>query len=182
MRWYVLHALSGHEEKVAQALAHMQEAGQLGDEVAEILVPYETKLESHKGKKRTVQKKMYPGYVLVRMDLTNENRHVLRQVQGVIGFVGAADTPQPLTDDEIRQIFTRMDQEEPEVDLAYAVGDTVKVVSGPFTEAIGKVKEIELDRRKVKIMVSVFGRDTQVELDFEQVEPFEPEDKPSGAQ
>jgi transcriptional antiterminator NusG len=145
-------------------------------------VPYETKLESHKGKKRTVQKKMYPGYVLVRMDLTNENRHVLRQVQGVIGFVGASDTPQPLTDDEIRQIFTRMDQEEPEVDLAYAVGDTVKVISGPFTEAIGKVKEIELDRRKVKIMVSVFGRDTQVELDFEQVEPFEPEDKASGAQ
>jgi len=182
MRWYVLHALSGHEEKVAQAIRHMQDSGQLGDDVAEILVPYETMLESHKGKKRTVQKKMYPGYVLVSMNLTNDNRHILRQVQGVIGFVGSADTPQPLTDTEIAQIFNRMDQEEPEVDLAYGVGDTVKVVNGPFTEAIGKVKEIELDRRKVKIMVSLFGRDTQVELDFEQVEPFEPEDKQSGAQ
>lgn len=182
MRWYVLHALSGHEEKVSQALEHMQVAGQLGDDVAEILVPKETKLESYKGKKRTVKKKMYPGYVLVRMNLTNENRHTLKQVQGVIGFVGSVDAPQPLTESEIAQIFSRMDQEEPEVDLAYAVGDTVKVVSGPFTEAIGKVKDIEIERRKVKIMVSVFGRDTQVELDFEQVEPFEPTDKPAGAQ
>jgi transcriptional antiterminator NusG len=181
MRWYVLHALSGHEEKVAQTLRHMKEAGQIDADVAEILVPYETKLESHKGKKRTVQKKMYPGYVLVKMNLTNSNRHTLRQVQGVIGFVGSANAPQPLSDSEIAQIFNRMDQEEPEVDLAYGVGDTVKVVSGPFAEAIGKVKEIELERRKAKIMVSVFGRDTQVELDFEQVEPFEPEEKQAGA-
>jgi transcription termination/antitermination protein NusG len=181
MRWYVLHALSGHEEKVAQTLRHLCALGKLGTDVDEILVPYESKLETHKGKKRTVQRKMYPGYVLVRMNLTNENRHTLRQVQGVIGFIGSADAPQPLTEAEISQIFARMDQEEPEVDLAYAVGDTIKVVSGPFTEAIGKVREIETDRRKVKIMVSVFGRDTQVELDFEQVEPFEPEEAQSGA-
>jgi len=180
MRWYVLHALSGHEEKVAQTLRHLVTLGKLGDDVDEILVPYETKLETHKGKKRTVQRKMYPGYVLVKMNLTNENRHTLRQVQGVIGFIGSADAPQPLTEVEISQIFARMDQEEPEVDLAYAVGDTVKVVTGPFTEAIGKVREIEIERRKVKIMVSVFGRDTQVELDFEQVEPFEPEEIQSG--
>lgn len=181
MRWYVLHALSGYEEKVAQTLQHMLEVGRLDEDISEILVPYETKLESHKGKKREVQKKMYPGYVLVRMNLTNENRHILRQVQGVIGFVGSADAPQPLTEAEVGQILNRMHQEEPEVDLAYAVGDTIKVVSGPFSEAIGKVKDIEIDRRKVKIMVSVFGRDTQVELDFEQVEPFEPEEKSAGA-
>jgi len=179
MRWYVLHALSGHEAKVAQTLRHLQQLGKLGDSVADILVPFETKIESHKGKKRTVQKKMYPGYVLVKMNLTNENLHSLRQVQGVIGFIGSADAPHPLTDEEINQIFNRMDQEEPEIELAYNVGDTVKVVSGPFTEAIGKVKEIELERRKVKIMVSVFGRDTQVELDFEQVEQFEPEESPA---
>ena len=181
MRWYVLHAMSGYEEKVAQTLEHLKELRKLGEEVAEILVPYENKLESHKGKKRTVKKKMYPGYVLVKMNLTNENRHTLKQVQGVIGFIGSADAPQPLTDREISQIFARMDQEEPEIEMAYAVGDTVKVISGPFTEAIGKVREIELDRRKVKIMVSVFGRDTQVELDFEQVEPFEPESTSQGA-
>jgi transcription termination/antitermination protein NusG len=181
MRWYVLHALSGHEEKVAQTLRHLMDLGKLGQEVAEVLVPYENKLETVKGKKKTVKKKMYPGYVLVRMNLTNDNRHSLRQVQGVIGFIGAADSPQPLTDNEIKQIFARMQQEETEVELAYNVGDTVKVVSGPFSDAIGKVKGIELDRRKVKIMVSVFGRDTQVELDFEQVEPFEPEEASSQA-
>lgn len=176
MRWYVLHAMSGYEEKVAQTLHHLKSLGKLGDDVAEVLVPFETKLESHKGKKRTVQKKMYPGYVLVKMNLTNENRHQLRSVQGVIGFIGSQEAPQPLTEREISQIMARMDQEEPEIETAYNVGDTVKVVSGPFNEAIGKVREIEAERRKVKIMVSVFGRDTQVELDFEQVEPFEPEE------
>ncbi len=176
MRWFVLHAMSGSEEKVAQTLKHLKELGKLGEDINEILVPYEAKLESVKGKKRTVYKKMYPGYVLVKMNLTNENRHALKQVQGVIGFIGSSDAPQPLTDREIQQIFSRMEQEEPEIEMAYGVGDTIKVVSGPFTEAIGKVKEIELERRKVKIMVSVFGRDTQVELDFEQVEPFEPDE------
>lgn len=179
MRWYVLHAMSGSEEKVAQTLDHLKELGKLGDDISEILVPYETKIESQRGKKRTVQKKMYPGYVLVRMNLTNENRHTIRQVQGVIGFIGSADAPQPLTDAEVNSLFARIDQTEPELEMAYAIGDTVKVVAGPFTEAIGKVREIEIERRKVKIMVSVFGRDTQVELDFEQVEPFEPEEAQS---
>lgn len=176
MRWYVLHAMSGSEEKVAQTLGHLKTLGKLGDDVAEILVPFEKKIENQRGKKREVLKKMYPGYVLVRMNLTNENRHTIRQVQGVIGFIGSTDAPQPLTDAEVGSLFARIDQTEPEVEMAYAIGDTVKVIAGPFTEAIGKVREIEMDRRKVKIMVSVFGRDTQVELDFEQVEPFEPEE------
>ena len=166
---------------MANTLRHLKSLGKLGDDIDEILVPYETKLEPHKGKKRTVQKKMYPGYVLVRMNLTNETLHELKQVQGVIGFIGSSDSPQPLSDSEVSSIFVRMDQEEPEIEMAYNVGDTVKVISGPFTEAIGKVREIELERRKVKIMVSVFGRDTQVELDFEQVEPFEPQEAPAGA-
>ena len=180
MRWYVLHAMSGSEEKVAQTLKHIIDLGKLGEDVDEVMVPYETKLESYRGKKRTVKKKMYPGYVLVKMNLTNENRHSLRQVQGVIGFIGSADAPQPLTDREIASIFTRMGQEEPEIEMDYAIGDTVKVISGPFADAIGKVNEIELARQKVKIMVSVFGRDTQVELDFEQVEPFESDTAPEG--
>jgi transcriptional antiterminator NusG len=179
MRWYVLHALSGHEEKVAQTLRHLQELGKLGGDVDQVLVPYETKLESFKGKKRKIERKMYPGYVLVHMNLNNENRLALRQIQGVIGFIGSAEAPQPLTDIEIQQIFARMNTEEAEPELAYAVGDTVRVVSGPFAEAIGKVRDIEMERRKVKIMVSVFGRDTQVELDFEQVEPYSVEDTDS---
>ncbi len=175
MRWFVLHAMSGSEEKVSQTLKYLQSLGKLGDDVAEILVPFEAKIEPHK--KKTVYKKMYPGYVLVRMNLTDENRHALKQVQGVIGFIGSAEAPQPLTDAEIQQIFARMEQDEPIVEMAYDVGDTIKVVSGPFADAIGKVREIEMEKRKVKIMVSVFGRDTQVELDFEQVEPFEPENE-----
>lgn len=172
MRWYVIHALSGYEEKVVQTLKHFNDLGKLGENnVDQILVPYETVKE----KKKTLQKKMYPGYVLARMNLTSDVRHTIKQVQGVIGFIGSADAPQPLSDVEVASIFHRMSQEEPTVEMAYEVGDTIKVVSGPFTEAIGKVREIEMDRRKVKIMVSVFGRDTQVELDFEQVEPFEPE-------
>lgn len=183
MRWYVIHALSGYEEKVVQTLKHMRDLGKLGAEVEEILVPYETKIETAKGtgKKKTVQKKMYPGYVLMRMNLTNENRHAIRQVQGVIGFIGSAEAPQPLTDTEAAAIFSRMNQEEPVQEVMFAVGDTLKVVSGPFTEAIGKVKEIEAERRKVKIMVSVFGRDTQVELDFEQVEQFDAAAEQEGA-
>ena len=173
MRWYVLHVLSGYEEKVANAITHMIEYGQLGPEILEVVVPYERKLENVRGKKKTTTRKIYPGYILVRMTLNSSNRYLLRQVQGVIDFVKSANNPQPLTEDEVNQIFGRMGKEIPEVETSYSVGDTVKVLSGPFAEAIGKVREIEPDRHKVKIMVSIFGRDTQVELDFEQVELFD---------
>src|SRR6476659_5161592 len=123
MRWYVIHALSGYEEKVVQTLRHIEGLGKLGDNMDQILVPYETKIETIKGKKRTVQKKMYPGYVLIKMNLTNQNRHATRQVQGVIGFIGSAEAPQPLTDAEVHSIFNRMSQEEPVVEMDYAVGD-----------------------------------------------------------
>ena len=173
MRWYVLHVLSGYEEKVANGLKHLVEREDLTKEVEEIIVPYEKKLENVRGKKRTISRKIYPGYILVKMNLDNTNRYVFRQVQGVIDFVKSSNTPQPLTEDEVSQIFTRMGKEAPDVETTYKVGDTVKVLSGPFVEAIGKVKEIEPERHKVKILVSIFGRDTQVELDFEQVEVFD---------
>ncbi len=176
MRWYVLHTMSGCEEKVAQTLRHMLEHGQIDENVEEIRVPLETRLESGKGKgKRTVKRKMYPGYVLVRMNLTSKNQILLKQVQGVIGFIGSANSPQPLSDEEVADIFARMESEEPVLETSYKIGDTIKVLSGPFAEAIGKVKEIDAEKRKVRIMISLFGRDTQVELDFDQVEPFEPE-------
>lgn len=175
VRWYVLHTMSGCEEKVAQTLRHMLEHDQLDENVEEIRVPLEPRLESIKGKKRTVKRKMYPGYVLVRMNLTNKNQILLKQVQGVIGFIGNANSPQPLSDEEVAAIFARMESEEPVLETSYKIGDTIKVLSGPFAEAIGKVKEIDAEKRKVRIMISLFGRDTQVELDFDQVEPFEPE-------
>ncbi|MCD6118284.1 transcription termination/antitermination factor NusG [bacterium] len=173
MRWYVLHVLSGYEEKVANAITHMMEYGQLGSDVTDIVVPCERKLENVRGKRKTTTRKIFPGYILVQMTLDNSNRYLLRQVQGVIDFVKSADNPQPLTEDEVNQIFGRMGKETAEIETSYNVGDTVKVLSGPFAEAIGKVREIEPERHKVKIMVSIFGRDTQVELDFEQVELFD---------
>lgn len=168
--------MSGCEEKVSQTLRHMLEHDQLDENIEEIVVPHELRLESIKGKKRTVSRKMYPGYVLVKMILTNKNRLLLKQVQGVIGFVGSANAPQPLSEDEANAIFARMESEEPVLETSYKVNDTIKVLSGPFAEAIGKVKAIDAEKRKVKILISLFGRDTQVELDFDQVEPFEPEE------
>lgn len=173
MRWYVLHVLSGYEDKVQNAISHMLDHGQLGEDVSEVIVPSEKKLENVRGKKKTTIRKIFPGYILVHMNLTNNSRYMLRQVQGVIDFVKSTNTPQPLTEEEVNQIFARMGKEVAELETSYRVGDTVKVLTGPFTEAIGKVREIEPDRHKVKIMVSIFGRDTQVELDFEQVELFD---------
>lgn len=175
LRWYVLHTMSGCEEKVAQTLRHMKEHGQLDENVVEIRIPLEPRLESIKGKKRTVKRKMYPGYVLVQMNLTNTNQVLLKQVQGVIGFIGSAQSPHPLSAEEVEAIFMRMENEEPVLETSYKIGDTIKVLTGPFAEAIGKVKEIDAEKRKVRILISLFGRDTQVELDFEQVETFEPE-------
>src|ERR1043166_9510531 len=108
MRWYVVHALSGYEEKVVQTIKHLDELGKMGGDIDQVLVPYETKVETVKGKKRTVQKKMYPGYVLARLNLTNELRHAIGQVQGVIGFIGSPETPMPLDDKEVSELFSRM--------------------------------------------------------------------------
>ncbi len=175
MPWYVIHTLSGYEEKVARTLRHMKEYGQLDGDVHEIVVPYEKRLESVKGKKHTVERKIFPGYVLIHMNLTDENRIILKQVQGVIGFVGSASSPQPLSQEEVESIFARMEMQDPLLETSYKVGDTVKVLAGPFVDAIGKVKEIDAEKRKVKILISLFGRDTTVQLDFDQLEPFEPE-------
>lgn len=177
MPWYVLHTLSGYEEKVAQTLQHMKEEGQFNSDVEEICVPYEKRLESYRGRKRTVQRKLFPGYVLIKMNLTDENRSLLRQVHGVIGFVGPGSTPQPLSKEEVDVIFARMEAEEPVLETSYKVGDTVKVLAGAFADAIGKVKEIDAEKRKVKIFITLFGRDTIVQLDFDQLEPFEPEEE-----
>lgn len=176
MAWFVLHTLSGYEEKVKRALLHMKEQGKFNGDMEEVIVPYEKRLESVKGKKKTVERKIFPGYVLVKMNLTDENRLLVRQVQGVIGFVGSGNVPQPLSQEEVDAILARTEAEEPVLETSYSVGDTVKVLAGPFADAIGKVKEIDSEKRKVRILISLFGRDTTVQLDFDQLEPFEPEE------
>lgn len=176
-RWYVLHTLSGVEERVKGALEYLVQQKHLEDEIEEVVVPEKLKIRSDRGEKRTMKEKIFPGYVLVKMKLTSENRYLVKQVQGVIDFIKIGQSPQPLTEEEVDEVFGRIKTAPSEIETRYAVGDTVKVLSGPFTDALGKVKEIEQERRKVKILVSIFGRDTQVELDFEQVESFELEGK-----
>ncbi len=186
MRWYVLHVLSGQEDKVAEAIQHMIEQGQFVKDglnrVEEVVVPYETRTEIYKGKRQKRKSKLFPGYILVKASLDVETQHLLRHVKGVIGFIGPGGRPQPLTDEEVEEIFRRMEQEEAEVVTRYEVGDTVKVLSGPFAEMLGKVKEIEPERQKVKIVLSIFGRDTLLELNFDQVERLEDAPEKVGAE
>lgn len=172
MPWYFLHTVSGYEEKVVKTITFMIEQGKL-ESVEKAIIPKEKRIESKSGKRKTVERKMFPGYVMVKINnLTNENKMALRQLQGVLNFIGSSANPQPLTEEEVQNILKRNEQEAPELDTSYSVGDTVKILSGTFEGLLGKVKEIEHERRKVQIMVHIFGRETPVELDFDQVELF----------
>lgn len=172
MPWYFLHTVSGYEDKVVKTIMFMIEQGKL-ESVDKAIIPKEKRVESKSGKRKTVERKMFPGYVMVKItSLTNENRIALRQLQGVLNFIGSADNPQALTEDEVNNILSRIDKEAPELDTSYSIGDTVKILSGTFEGLLGKVREIEHERRKVQIMVHIFGRETPVELDFDQVEIF----------
>ncbi|MBO5143161.1 MAG: transcription termination/antitermination protein NusG [Clostridia bacterium] len=165
-RWYVAHTYSGYENKVKDTLERAVENRGMQDIIQEIVVPMEEQIEIKDGKKKTTLRKVFPGYVLVKMILTEESWYVVRNVRGVTGFVGAGGKPEPLTDDEIRA----MGFEAAPVKIDYEVGDTVKVVSGPLESFVGVVEEINLEKSKVRVLVSMFGRETPVELEFAQIQ------------
>jgi transcriptional antiterminator NusG len=172
-QWYVLRTLSGHEKKVKEYL--MNEIDRLGleDKLHQILIPTETVFEMRKGKKRTRQKTFFPGYVLVEADLDNELTHMINSLPSVVGFLSADNKPIPLRPDEVNRILGKMDEardagEQP--DIPFKVGDLVKVVDGPFNNFTGSIEEVFPDKMKVKVMVSIFGRKTPLELDYLQVE------------
>jgi len=169
-RWYVIHAYSGHEEKVKKNLEKRIESMDMHDKIQQVLVPMEDEIEIRDGKRRHVQKRIYPGYILVHMVMSDESWYVVRNTPGVTSFVGSGNKPVPLHDKEIQKIQKQMKQEAPKIRVEFQVGESVRVVDGPFTDFHGKVDEINPERGKLKVLVNMFGRETPVELDLLQVE------------
>lgn len=165
-RWYVVHTYSGHENKVKANIEKLVENRGMEDAIHEIAVPTEEVVEVKNGKKKSKQRKIFPGYVLVKMIVNDESWYVVRNTRGVTGFVGPGSKPIPLSDEEVKN----MGIEEPIPQIDVQVGDTVKVISGPFESFIGAIEEINMEKGTMKVLISMFGRETPVELDFTQVE------------
>lgn len=168
-KWYVVHTYSGYENKVKTNLEHRIESMGAQDQIFNVVIPTEDEIEIREGQRRTVQRKVFPGYVLVQMLLTDHSWHVVRNTPGVTGFVGAGSRPTPLMEDEVDQILNAMRREAPKVKVSFSRGERVKVVDGPFTDFIGVVDDINAEKGKVRVLVSFFGRETPVELDFLQI-------------
>ena len=168
--WYVIHTYSGHEERVKKNLEQRLKLIDSGDEITQIVVPAEEEVEVRGGQKRTVARKILPGYVLIQMKMTDENLNMVLNTPGVTGFVGSGTKPVPLREEEINTIFKQMSSETPKIKVGFKQGQSVRVTDGPFTDFVGVVDEISADKGKVKVLLSLFGRETPVELDFLQVE------------
>lgn len=168
--WYVVHCYSGYENKVRHNLEQRTESMEMGDQLFDIIVPTEDEIEVKDGKRKTVERRVFPGYILVQMKMSEESWYVVRNTPGVTGFVGMGNEPTPLPESEVSQIMSRMEAEAPRVRVNFKEDQKVRIVDGPFSDFIGTVDNIDVDRTKVRVMVSFFGRETPVELDFLQVE------------
>jgi len=169
-RWYVVHCYSGYENKVRHNLEQRIDTMGMKDKIFDVVVPTEEEIEVRDGRRRTVERRVFPGYILVQMILTEDSWYVVRNTPGVTGFVGMGNDPTPLRPEEVAQIIKRMEAVAPRVKVTYKTGQKVRIVDGPFNDFIGTVDEIDMERAKVRVMVSFFGRETPVELDFLQVE------------
>ena len=169
-RWYIVHTYSGYEEKVKRSLEQRIKTMDAEDKIFQVVIPTEDEIEIRGGQRRTVTKKIFPGYVLVEMKMDDESWQVVRNTPGVTGFVGGGNKPTPLADDEVKAILRQMQDGSPQVKVGFRKGENVRVVDGPFTDFIGTVDEINMGKGKVKVLLSLFGRETSVELDFLQVE------------
>lgn len=165
-KWYVVHTYSGYENTVSATIMKAAENRQLRDYILEVKIPMETVTEQHGNEMKTVERKVYPGYVMVKMIMTDESWHLVRNTRGVTGFVGSATGPVPLTEEEI----STMGVEKAEIIVGYQVGDTVKVADGPLDGFFGTVEELDAERNMVRVVVSMFGRETPVDLELDQVE------------
>ncbi len=170
--WYIVHTYSGFEHKVAESLRGRVAAFGLEDKIGEVKIPTEPVIEMKGGKKVTSERMFYPGYVLVEMELDDHSWHVVRSTPRVTGFVGTGLTPTPLSEKEVDQILNRVEEaaEKPRPKLSFERNETIRIVDGPFTNFTGTVEEVNLERSTLKVMVTIFGRATPVELDFLQVE------------
>jgi transcriptional antiterminator NusG len=168
--WYVVHCYSGYENKVRHNLEQRIETMGMKDKIFDVVVPTEEEIEVKEGKRRTVERRVFPGYILVNMILSEESWYVVRNTPGVTGFVGMGNDPTPLRPEEVSQIIKRMEADAPRIKVTFKAGERVRIVDGPFNDFRGTVSEIDMDRAKVRVMVNFFGRETPVELDFLQVE------------
>jgi len=167
--WYVIHTYAGYEDSVAKSLCQRTHSLNMEEKIFEVLVPTEKQIRIRGGKRKVVEEKIFPGYVLVQMIVTEESWYIVRNTPNVTGFVGTETTPIPLSQEEVKVLKKRMGKEEPDYDIDIAVGDAVKVVDGPFKNFDGKVDSVDREKGKVKVSVNMFSRETPVELDFLQV-------------
>jgi transcriptional antiterminator NusG len=168
--WFVVHTYSGYEERVKKNLEQRIKYMDSGEEISQVIIPTEVEIEVKEGQRRNVNKKILPGYILVQMELSDQSWNIVRNTPGVTGFVGSGNKPTPLEEGEVNKILKQMEAEAPRVRVGFRKGQSVRVTSGPFIDFVGVVDEISLDKGKVKVLLSLFGRETPVELDFLQVE------------
>lgn len=167
--WYVIHTYSGYEDAVARNLKQRIESLDMQHRIFSVIVPKEKKIKIKNGRRMTVEEKIYPGYVLVEMIVTDDSWYVVRNTPHVTGFVGSGTTPVPIAKEEVDSLLKRMGAEGPRYKLDVGVGDPVRITDGPFKDFEGKVSEIDEERGKIKVLVTIFGRETPVELDFLQI-------------
>ena len=169
-QWFVIHCYSGYENKVRKNLEQRIETMAMKDKIFDVVIPTQEEIEVRDGKRRTVERHVFPGYVLVNMILEEDSWFVVRNTPGVTGFVGMGDDPTPLRPEEVQSMLRRMENDAPTFKVTYKPGDRVRIVDGPFNDFRGIVDEIQMERSKIRVMVNFFGRETPVELDFLQVE------------
>ncbi len=172
LRWYIVHAHSGFEKKVATAIKEKAVQKSMAELFEDIFVPVENIIEVKKGKKVNTERKFFPGYVLVKMELNDETWHLIKNIPKVTGFLGGSGKPQPISNAEAERIFQQMKEgiEAPKPGISFDIGETVKVIDGPFESFVGVVEDLDQNRSKLKVAVSIFGRATPVELEYVQVE------------
>ncbi|MDP9211911.1 MAG: transcription termination/antitermination protein NusG [bacterium] len=167
--WYAIHTYSGYEDRVAENIRQRIESMDMADKIFDVIVPTEKQIEIKHGKRRTVDKKIFPGYVLVNMIVTDDSWFVVRNTPNVTGFIGSGTTPTPMSEEEVKTIKQRMGVEEPTYEVDLDKGETVNIIDGPFKDFDGQVDEVDKQKGKIKVLVNMFGRETPVELDFLQV-------------
>jgi transcription termination/antitermination protein NusG len=172
MRWYIIHAHSGFEKKVSQSIKEQAAQHNISDMFAEIVIPTEEVVEVRRGKKMSAERKFFPGYVLIKMELNDESWHLVKNTQKVTGFLGGSGKPQAISETEANAILNQVKEgiERPKNIIYFEIGEQVKVTTGPFESFIGTVEEVDDEKRRLKVAVSIFGRSTPVELEFLQVE------------
>ena len=168
-RWYAVHTYSGYEDNVARNINQRIEAFKIQDKIFNVIVPKETKIKIKHGKRKKLRERIFPGYVFVEMVFTDDSWYVVRNTPNVTGFIGTGVIPTPLSEEEVSTILKRMADKEPEFKIDVKIGDPVKVVDGPFKDQDGKVQNVDLEHGKVKVLITVFGRETPVEIDFLQI-------------